>query len=195
MKKIAILITAMLIFSQLSAQLPFTFGPKVGFTTTKLTTNKAEIKEAFAANLHGGVFLRFGKKSYFQPEVNFTSKGGLFSNNQLLPAREIQLNTVEIPLLFGAKVINGGAANFRLMFGPSISFVVDKTIDMRNGHDKIDTGLFRDAMWGVQGGVGIDVLMLSLDIRYELGLNNLSELDGIEMKNSLFNVSLGWKIL
>lgn len=195
MKKIAILITAILVAVHVNAQLPFTFGPKVGFTTTKLTTNKTEIKEAFSANLHGGVFMRFGKKSYFQPEVNFTSKGGLFNNNVLLPAREIQLNTVEIPLLLGAKVINGSVANFRLMFGPSMSFVIDKTVDMRADHEKIDPNKLKDAMWGVQGGIGVDVLMLSLDIRYELGLNNISELDGIEMKNSLFNVSLGWKIL
>jgi len=195
MKKVAILITAILFVGQINAQLPFTFGPKVGFTTTKLTTNKAEIKDDFLANPHGGVFMRIGKKNYIQPEVNFTAKGGLFNENELLPVREIQLNTVEIPLLLGARVINGSLANFRLMFGPSVSFVIDKTVDTPPGLDEFDLDKLKDAMWGIQGGIGLDVLMLSLDVRWELGLNNVSELDGIEMKNSLFNVSLGWKIL
>jgi hypothetical protein len=48
-------------------------------------------------------------------------------------------------------------------------------------------------------GAGVDVLFLTLDVRYELGLNNLYNTppDGTvyDLKNNLWRVSLGWKIL
>lgn len=195
MKKLAFLIISLLVYSGVHAQLPFSFGPKAGFTTTKLTTNKQEIKEAFTANPHGGLFVRLGNKSFLQPEVIFTTKGGLFNRNDYLHAREIELSTVEIPLLVGSKILNTKAANIRMMAGPSISFILDKEITMRNGFEPIDVNKLQDAIWGLQAGIGIDFLMLTLDIRYEWGLNNLSSIDGISMYNSLFNVSFGWKIL
>ena len=179
----------------LNAQLPFTFGPKMGFTTSKLSTNKQEITEAFTANMYGGIFVRIGDKSFLQTEVNFTTKGGLFQQNELLQVREIELNTIEIPVLLGAKSIDLRACNLRMMIGPSISFITDKEILMRSPDHWISQDKIKDAIWSLQAGIGVDLLMLSLDIRYELGLNNISNIEGIEMKNALFHVSLGWKIL
>jgi hypothetical protein len=54
MKKIVFLIVALFSFSLLNAQLPISFGPKVGFTTSRLSTDKEEIKENFKANFQGG---------------------------------------------------------------------------------------------------------------------------------------------
>lgn len=139
--------------------------------------------------------MRVGGKTYFQPEINFTTKGGVFSQDMLFNIREIELSTIEIPLLIGAKVLDLKAASVRIMLGPSMSFVVDKDIVMREGFEPIDLDKLDDAMWGIQGGIGLDVLMLTLDVRYEFGLNNISEIEGVEMKNSLFLVSLGWKFL
>jgi hypothetical protein len=194
MKKIAVLTIVLLSASLLHAQSFFSMGPKAGFTTTTLTTDKHHIKEAFAANLHGGIFMRLGNKVYLQPEAIFTTKGGIFSQNDFFQAREIELSAVEIPLLIGAKVIDLKAANLRIMLGPSMSFIVDKDIIMRDNIERIDADKIKDAMWGIQGGIGMDVLMLTLDVRYEFGLSNLSDIEGVEIRNSLFNVSMGWKI-
>lgn len=195
MKKIAVLTIALLSASLLHAQSFFSIGPKVGFTTTTLTADKYQIKEAFAANIHGGIFMRLGNKVFIQPEVNFTTKGGIFSQNDIFHTREIELSTVEIPFLIGSKVLNLKAANLRIMLGPSMSFIVDKDIVMRDSFERLDPEKIKDAMWGIQSGIGLDVLMLTLDVRYELGLSNISAIEGIELRNSLFNVSLGWKIL
>jgi len=194
MKKIAVLTIIFLSASMLHAQSFFSMGPKAGFTTTTLTTDRQHIKEAFAANLHGGLFMRLGNKIYLQPEAIFTTKGGIFSQNDFFHAREIELSTVEIPLLIGAKVIDLKAANLRIMFGPSMSFILDKDIVMRDNFERFDPDKIKNAMWGIQGGIGMDVLMFTLDVRYEFGLSNLSDIEGVEIRNSLFNVSLGWKI-
>jgi hypothetical protein len=65
---------------------------------------------------------------------------------------------------------------------------------MRSPAVRIDPDELKNAIWGLQAGIGVDVLMLTLDIRYEVGLNNISAIDGIEIRNALFNVSLGWKL-
>lgn len=194
MKKIAVLAIALLFANLLNAQSLFSIGPKVGFTTTILTADKHQIKEKFAANAHAGIFMRLGNKVFIQPEVNFTTKGGIFSQNDFLYTNEIELSTVEIPFLIGSKVVDLTVANLNIMLGPSMSFIVDKDIVMRAGFEHLDPEKIKDAMWGIQSGIGLDVLMFTLDVRYELGLSNISAIEGIELKNSLFNVSLGWKI-
>jgi hypothetical protein len=194
MKKIAFLTITLLSVSLLNAQSYFSFGPKVGFTTTTLTTDQYQIKESFATSMHGGVFLRLGSKVFIQPEANFTTKGGILSQNDFFHAREIELSTLEIPVLLGAKVLDLRAANLRIMLGPAMSFILDKDIVMRENFEHLDPEKIKDAMWGIQSGIGVDVLMLTLDVRYEIGLSNLSAVEGIELRNSLFNVSLGWKI-
>jgi hypothetical protein len=201
MKKLVFLIVSLFSFSFLHAQLPISFGPKVGFTTSKLSTDKDEIKESFKANFQGGAFLRLGRKTYLQPEVNFISKGGLFSKNEFMGAREIGLSTIEIPVLLGVRLLDLKLANIRVMAGPSMAFVIDKNIRMQDDltslqltRDEILDKL-EDVIWGVQAGAGIDLLMFTLDVRYEWGLNNVINHQNLELKNSIFNVSLGWKIL
>jgi hypothetical protein len=53
--------------------------------------------------------------------------------------------------------------------------------------------------WGLEVGAGVDVFFLTLDLRYELGLNNLYIPDAGDseqkMKSNLFVVSLGFKII
>jgi len=81
-----------------------------------------------------------------------------------------------------------------------MSFVTNKeiTITTDSGEEAFDGAHIKDAIWSFQLGLGVDVLMFTLDVRYEWGLNNLWEpMDGEahDMKSNLWNISLGWKIL
>ena len=194
MKKTAVLIFTLFLSGLLNAQLPFNFGPKVGFNTNKLSTNRNEIKESFAANLYTGFFFRFGDRTFIQPELNFATKSGFFSSNNILDVKEIELSTLEIPILIGSEVLNLHAFKFRTMVGTTTSFVLDKEILMRSPDLSIDPDKLKNAIWGLQAGVGVDFLTLTLDFRYEIGLTNISAIEDIEIRNSLFNLSLGWKI-
>jgi hypothetical protein len=52
--------------------------------------------------------------------------------------------------------------------------------------------------WYAIGGTGIDMLFLSLDLRYKYGLNQLIQDAGnytFDTQNQMFVVSLGFKIL
>lgn len=53
-------------------------------------------------------------------------------------------------------------------------------------------------IWGLNVGAGIDVLMFTLDVRYQMGLNEVIEKVNnfdFNSKNNVFCVSLGWKII
>ena len=74
--------------------------------------------------------------------------------------------------MVGVRLIDLKAVNIRLMLGPVASFVLNKDIDSDDNNPVLEKNDFKDMNWGFQGGAGIDVLFLTLDIRYELGLNN-----------------------
>ncbi len=203
MKKITLLFVLMLAASFAFSQI--SLGPKVGFNTSKLTTDASEISSDISNSFNFGVFLRLGKKIYVQPEVNWLTRGGVFKKPQIddvLPInQEIEMKTIEIPVLLGWRIINFGVGNVRLMVGPSASIVTDKTVSISNEEEffnPIKDSDLADMIWGFNAGVGVDVLMFTLDVRYQMGLNEvLKKVNDIDFysKNNVFAVSLGWKII
>lgn len=197
MKKVILL--SVLLFLTGAAFAQFTFGPKIGLTMSKLTTNFPEIKEEMKTGFQIGAFARFGKKLYLQPEVIFATKGGNITTNDNNLKTSIKLNTVQIPALVGFTMVNLKVVNVRVMGGPAISMVVNEEIDFDEGiQDPITEENIKNGIWTFQLGGGIDVLMFTLDVRYEWGLNNIYDPKGgqsYDMKNNLWNISLGWKIL
>ena len=176
----------------------FTIGPKVGVTMSKLTTDFEDVTEEMKTGFQFGVFARFGKKLYVQPELIFVTKGGIITEG--LTEYKVDLSTIQIPALVGYRLLNLNVVNLRIMGGPAISFVTNKEVTL-NGQelgDAVEGSHIKDAIWNFQLGVGIDVMMFTLDVRYEWGLNNIWDPQGGEaydMKNNLWNISLGWMIL
>jgi len=179
------------------AQVPVTFGPKIGFTTSKLKSDMSGVKDDFKNGFEAGAFVRVKiKKLYLQPEFYYSIKGGILDSTSF--NKKIQLNTLDVPVLLGINVIGKDAFNFRICAGPVASFIVNKKIKLNGSKlpdDVVDKSI-KDAIWGVQLGAGFDILMFTLDFRYEIGFNDISSNDsGIEFKSNTFHVSLGWKIL
>ncbi|NCA84647.1 MAG: PorT family protein [Clostridia bacterium] len=177
-------------------------GPKIGYNTSKLTVDASDISSDLKSSFNFGVFLRVGKKIYLQPEINWMTRGGVFkspSQSSVSPInQEIDLKTIEIPVLVGWRIINLGVGNIRVMAGPSGSIVVDKTIETNDVDKPIKDSDINDMIWGFNVGAGVDVLMFTLDVRYQMGLNEIiGKVENFDFnsKNNVFCVSLGWKIL
>jgi hypothetical protein len=191
-----LLLAAGFAFGQIS------LGPKIGFNTSKLTVDASDISSDLKNSFNFGVFLRVGKKIYLQPEVNWLTRGGVFktpSPSSLSPIeQEIDLKTIEIPVLLGWRIINLGIGNIRVMAGPSGSFVVDREIETNELDNPIKDSDIKDMIWGMNVGAGVDILMFTLDVRYQFGLNEVIEkVNNFEFnsKSNVFCVSLGWKII
>jgi hypothetical protein len=76
--------------------------------------------------------------------------------------------------------------------------VVDKSVETKKGVEILKDSDINDMIWGLNVGAGIDVLMFTLDVRYQMGLNEVIEKVNnfdFNSKNNVFCVSLGWKII
>lgn len=187
---------SVLIFLAGAAFAQFTVGPKIGFTMSKLkTTSFEDVTEEMKSGFQGGAFVRFGKKIYIQPELMFVMTGGVLEVTDVGKST-VKLSTFQIPALVGYKLLNLNVVNLRIMGGPAVSFVTNKEITIDEGEEFIKDTDIKDGIWSFQLGAGVDVLMFTLDIRYEWGLNNIWNGTGSgDMKSNLWNISLGWMIL
>lgn len=203
MKKITLIFALVMatgfVFGQIS------LGPKIGYNTSQLTADYDQITSDLSNNLHFGAFLRIGKKIYVQPEVNWMTRGGVFKKPEIDNVKpinqEIEMKSIEIPVILGWRIINLGVGNVRIFAGPSASIVTDKTVSTSDPNEYINPitdSDIEDLVWGMNVGAGVDVLMFTLDVRYQMGLNEvITKVQDFDFnsKNNIFAVSLGWKIL
>jgi hypothetical protein len=197
MKKILILL--IVIFAALDNFGQFTLGPKIGYTTSKLSTDLDSISESIKSNFQIGAFARFGKKLYLQPEIYYATSGGTLKIEGTELKETIKMKNLAIPVLVGYKLINAKVVNLRIFAGPVANFILDKTVEASDlVQDPLQDSDFKNVAWGMDVGAGVDVFFLSLDIRYEFGLNNIYNPpdgeDSQSIKSKLFIVSLGFKI-
>jgi hypothetical protein len=192
-----IIIIAALILAVLQGQAQFDLGLKVGYSTSKLSTDFDDIKEDVKHNFQFGAFARIGKRFYLQPELYYATSGGTLNVTGSDDKVEIKLNTLVVPALLGFKIINGEKINLRIMAGPTANFIVNEKISGDELLDPITDSDLKNIAWGLDAGAGIDFLFLALDIRYEWGLNDLykPEGDNQSMKSNIFIISLGFKLL
>ena len=216
MKKIALIISAILIVFSIQAQLHF--GPQIGFSSSKLTSNVDSIKTSFKNNFMFGAFVRIGEKIYVQPEVNWLTQGSVFKypevdlgGSDLSPfEQDIKLNSINIPVSVGWRMIDLKVVNIRIFIGLNTNIVTKKTINNSEDVSGVDEELFKpitesdikNLTWNYHAGVGVDVLMFALDVKY-IGafgkpiLGNIkynSATHSISSSSSMFLVTLGWKI-
>jgi len=199
-----------------SAQLDF--GIKLGTTMSDMKMDFKEdvsnAKNSLRTSYQFGAFAAIGKKLYVQPEILIIGKGG--TTDVDIPAPQgvantfndvkynTKLTTIDIPVMLGYKFIDMEVFNLRAMAGPVASFTlkqdenltvdgVEQSVAQVFGENGKDFDM-KKAIWGIQAGVGVDVMMFRLDVKYEWGLNNLSNVSAIDIKSHSWLISLGWKI-
>ena len=201
MKKTVLLISMLFLFSglikgqdQSVPEIPvkekpnFWFGPKVGLDMPELTYDQNAIKTQLKSNYQAGFFMQFGRKFYFQPEFYYSvHKSGITSTNQ----PKVTTNTLEIPLLFGIRLVNLGIISAHIMGGPEFSIFLSETRSTRNYCRCTDSSNF-----SLQGGGGVDLLgFITLDVRYSAPMENLvgAHINQYSWGNGV-NVTVGLKL-
>ncbi len=203
MKKILLIgifvLSAGLMFGQLK------FGPKIGYNASTLTTTAEGISTQFKSGFQFGAFVRLGSRVYLQPELYYSTHGGIFNGEDSLGQsykQTLNIGSLDIPVLIGFKILNTDLVNLRIMVGPAMSLAVNKKIT--NANDIIGPIKKADistANWYIQAGAGIDVWLFTLDVRYQLGLNKIikdvtfeNNTINFNTSNNVWVVSLGFKI-
>lgn len=196
-----VVLTLLLLSGLVGQAQQFTFGPKVGFTSAHLSTNQDTLLDEFRQGFQGGVFFRFyGDYCYFQPEVMYVTKGGIFNSETQDFKEDIDIQSIDVSSVVGLK-LGPEEFNFRIHTGPVASFVIQKTIQVSGTGiiEPITNDNIKDFMLGTIIGLGIDILSFSIDVRYEFGWDNIyqseAKLSNIKWKHEMFNVSLAYKLL
>ena len=195
MKKLIFIAIASFFLVQASEAQLFNYGIKGGVGFSSLTindiTNISSGSDVYDLLTGDGVTgYHLGMQSrvkiamiFLQPELYWNAGGGTLEqvvDGGATEILEVKWNRIDIPLLVGAKL-----GPVRLNIGPVGSLVVSESNDGSSAD--FDYELYQSTMnWGWQGGIGVELWKLSLDVRYEGSLSDLSdsvpdELQGFNM--------------
>jgi hypothetical protein len=193
-KTVSTLIILIAAFSFASAQLlpAFQFGIKGGVDLASLSSGST-FSSSNQTGYLGGVWARFGALGFnFQPEMYVTSKDVNITSNSSGIQTQAKFTSLDVPLLFGGKV---GALGFGVRFytGPLFSFAINKSQSFSQAVGDAASLNYHDQNYAWQFGTGVDIQRISIDLRYEAGLNNQSY-GSQTTKVSLFNLSLAYRL-
>ena len=151
-----------------------------------------------------GGYARIGKTIYIQPEVYFSAKDfEVNALNVVTKSNDVvsfSQKSLDVPVLLGIKL-----GPVRIAAGPvaSYSFSADASAD--NALKTYFAGSAREisnrSNFSYQAGVGVDFLSLSLDVRYEGAISDLSNTLNVPsgysyaQKPSFFQATIGFRIL
>jgi hypothetical protein len=198
MKKTIILIFTFIISSLAYSQLDF--GIRGGVTTSKLYTNLNDYNSENIIGYQAGAFLRIftGKHLFIQPEGYVTRKGGNLTSSSEEKKYEVQINSIDVPVLLGLKFLDLKVTRLTVYGGPVISFASKRTINYYEDgiqvvppdpHEKINS-----TNWGLQAGASVDVLIFTVDVRHEWGMNDILDDPSAELKNGVWLIGLGIRL-
>ena len=213
-------------------------GPKIGYQTAQLSYQKSDIKAGFANSFTIGLFGRAEFNGlYVQPELLWFKSSNAFdmqidkSQAQALGydyPNGVQFTmtrnamNIQVPVLVGYKLDVLDILALRAQVGPTANFVipgktlVQKSAAMEGAElpERLEDAEFdtKSIAWGIQMGVGADVLGFTLDINYNLGVSKIfgaSIIEGLDTnwsnaidlgnidqtKQNLFMVTVGYKFL
>jgi hypothetical protein len=190
-KLILPLLAALFISSASMAQ--FHIGIKGGTNITKVDGHSFKDKFEYGYHVGGFAEIGLGEKFGIQPEVLFSQYSTTLDSNYnniykdvfTSGQSKVKLNYLSIPVLLNYKLIG----NFlSLQAGPQFSILMkqDKNL-LQNGGDAFKKGDF-----SMLGGVQLKLSAIRITGRYQVGLNNISDIDDKDQwKSQGFQVSLG----
>ena len=204
MKKSLILAIVLLASTATYAQF-FTIGPKVGFSSSRLSLEEAQQIRSGASTVgfHIGAFTRLSVLGlYVQPELLFTQSGGQIEvkdevNDNFDQIQDLTYNKIDIPVMLGFRM----GSVFRVNAGPAFSLILGQDARTEGTSEEV-RNRYEDSTVGYQIGGGLDLGKLVLDVRYEGSLSRLGssvQLGGrrfdTDYRNNQFSVSLGFKLI
>lgn len=156
------------------------FGLKGGLNLNKIEGRS--FKDEFAYNFSFGAFLQINptKKFGIQPEINFVQSSAEQSRDITVIYDDIFLggNQVKAKLNFLklAGLLNldiGPSQRVKLQLGPQWGMLISEAVDSL----KSPGDVFKKGEFSVLGGVFIQLPVIHIGTRYEIGLSNINGID------------------
>jgi len=179
MKKILIVLTALAGSFAMQAQ-GLDFGIKAGANFANFS---GDVDTDGITSFHAGAVVELNLVPTFsiQAEGLFSSQGATYKDTALDIARDIDLSYISVPVMAKFYVL---PEKLSLMAGPQFSFLVDEA------EEAFDTKSF-----DLSAGIGAELKIIAgifAQARYNVGLSNVSDNDEIDIKNNVFQLSVGY---
>ncbi len=126
-----------------------------------------------------GIFARASFLGFYvQPEVLLSNSSSEISYSDLSDVEnpldlvgDVKLNKLDVPLLFGKRFFK----ILRVNAGPVFTLLLSQNVNQPNNTAKEIETNYKDSTVGAQLGIGLDLAIVTIDLRYEIALQNISE--------------------
>ncbi len=180
------IVIALLILT-LGLQAQVKVNPNVGLTLSKLSEGDLT---SVHASFVGGLDLRFGGIVNFIPGLYFGNVGTNvdYSDNTVTYQFDNSINTLQLRTLIGFNIVNTKVLRVRAVGGPSLHYTVQSL--------NIDKDNLQNAIAYLNVGGGLDLGILTIDLRYEYGLTPVFNKSGtqsisLDTRNNILILSVG----
>ena len=147
-----------------------------GVNSSRLSTDDGSWSNSARLGYQMGGSWLFGDKLYVEPGIYWASISSdmVHKDDSNLDFTN-KIGMIRIPVFAGYHLLGNASESFfnlRVFGGPSVSFVTKVET-----HDLLKDD-FSKVLWGVGGGIGVNVWWLFLDMGYEWGLNEVYSHEG-----------------
>lgn len=186
-----VLVVSLFVSQQAFSQSPFHIGLKAGANFTDLSSSISDYSTKTATGFTGGATIRVDmKKAYLQADLMYAMKRTDFESKSL-GVDNAKWTNLEVPLVFGYKLIDLSAFNLRAFGGGVYTKIISDKISTQQISSVFND--FNKDNLGYRVGLGIDVLKFSLDVSYDSGFKNIS--NTYRSKPNSITATLGFFIL
>lgn len=180
------------------AQTPVQYGVVAGLTSASMG---GDIGDELDGSLMGFVVgasaeVGLGPNFRLRPELTYTRKGAKESVGD--DEFRLKMGYVEVPVLAKYAFPVQGSVRPHLLAGPAIAFKTSCTLELEVGGDEESADCEDDGLetkgvdLGVVLGGGVDVGAFSVGVRYNLGLTDVPDIDGVGGKHQVLSVVAGY---
>lgn len=171
----------------------FQLNPQFGINSSRLSTDPDFAEPSARVGYQFGADLRIGGKMFLEPGVYWYRVGSdLLTTDQVTsqPLQDqVKINYLKVPLCVGYSVLDTRLLKFRGSTGLVPSFysgIKDNIINLNNED-------FNKLVLGLRFGIGVDILLFTFDLDYELGLGNAMSTNA-GARNDVLSLAVGFKI-
>ena len=177
------LILAFGILSMQIANSQIQFGIKAGVNITDLNVSGQNVISGIKprVDFHAGLIanVHISKSFDIEPEVVYSAQGGNIKDS----AGSLKSEYINVPVILQFHVYSG----IIIESGPQLGFLISSKYSTKNIHlDVKYQSKTTDFGWAFGLGYKIPVVNLGLDLRYNLGITNISRVSPFVINNSVF---------
>ena len=171
------------------------FSPQVGVNFSAIDAKLQDITAESRVGWNAGFDLRIGERAfYLNPGLHYYSNTarlikGVESPDDVNFEDETTIQSLKAPLNLGIRLTgDNGLIGLRVKGGVTPTYVFNVTEKEDFSFDKDDLNTFT---WAANVGAGMDVLFFTVDLNYEIGMNDYFK--DAEGRNNVLSLSLGLK--